>query len=250
MADDLTSLFSPDSTPTPPASPEADLLRQQLSFQNQLLSQVMTQKEKPPETGPVAPPQWQDQEFISPDDARLILDSPGDQLHQRLNRAVNTAVKTVHERMQDEIRRRDEQIASTRAELDSRWQALESQRAADFWQQSFYGAHADLKEDPDLVQQATRVVADYVAKNPWAAQNEGQVLNAIAQTARSLRTQKLQRWSATPETEVSLPAGSSPARRAQVESGGSTRVGVARDANPDHQKQAIADMLKHVRGGN
>lgn len=252
MADDLSPIFAEEQNapPAPPTVTETDLLRQQLHFQNQLLTHAIGAKERPPEPPSTAPPQWQDQDFITPDDARLILDSPGEQFPQRLNRAVNAAVKTVHDRMQEEIMRRDEQIAATREELNTRWQSLEAQRATEFWNASFYNTNPDLRDDTDLVQQATRMVADYVAKQPWVANDSSQVLGAIAYTARSLRTQKLQRWSGMETSAVTMPPTASPARRAQVESGGTTRVGVARDANPDFQKQALADMLKHVRGGN
>lgn len=237
----------------PPASPsEADILRQQLQFQNQLLAQAMRPQPPPTQEAPQVPafPQWTDKEFLGADDARMILDAPGEQFPQRLNRVVNSAVREVHDSLAQQIQRRDEENARLRADLDARFQAQEAQRSSEYWNNTFYSAHQDLRDDPDLVREATLAVAHAVAQQPWQQRSAQDTLNAIAQQARAIRQQKLARWTGG-EGTPSVPAMSapSPGRRAAVESGGSTRVGVARDANPDAQKKALNDMIAHVRGG-
>lgn len=254
--DDLTSLLPGAEPPVvaqqpmaPSGPSETDILRQQLHFQNQLLAQVIPrpQAESPRAE---APPQWTDQEYISPDDARLILDSPAEQLPQRLNRAVNAAVRSVHETVQQQMRRLEEENRSLRGDIDSRWAGLEQQQAAQFWQNSFYEANPDLREDPELVQRATMLVAQQVTQDPSRPRSVQHTLAEIAATAKSLKQQMLARWGVqVPESQTSPTVDRSPGRRAQVETGGSSRVSAPAPGQPNAQKSALHDMIAYVRGG-
>lgn len=241
------------SAPAPVAPSEADLLRQQLQFQNHLLQQVM----RPPvptqvEQEAPEPPRWKEKEYFGDDDTRMILDSPAEQMKGRFNRVFNAAVGEVHDSLSTQMQRQNEENARLRADLDSRFQAQEQIRNSEFWHNTFYSAHQDLREDPDLVVRATHMVAQAVAQEPWRAGSVDHTLKQIAETARGLRQQKLQRWTGGQgdmQPTVPVSASSSPGRRAAVESGGSTRMGVAPAVNKDFQQKALGEMLAHVRGG-
>lgn len=257
---DFTEFFPEDgqeSTPAPQPAPtgpsEADVLRQQLQFQNHLLQQVIQPQRQAPlqQEQPPAPPQWTDREYLGEDDTRMILDAPADQLRTRLNRVVNTAVKEVHDSLSSRLRQQEEAEARLQAEVQARFDRQDDLRTTEFWNNTFYNAHDDLRGDQDLVRQATMYVADQVRQEPWRQRSAQDTLNAIADTARRIRQQKLERWGGVPVTSAA-PARSAPSsagRRAAVEGGGSTRVGIARDVDRDAQKTAISQMIDHVRGG-
>lgn len=257
---DFTEFFPDNGAAAPPEQPPAstgpsdsDLLRQQLQFQNHLLQQVIQpqQRQDPPQREqPQAPPQWTDKQWIGDDDARMILDAPATELPSRLNRVVNTAVKEVHDTLSSQIRQREEAESRLQADINARFQQQDAQRTSEFWNNTFYTAHDDLRQDRDLVQAATMMVAEQIRSEPWRAQSAENTLRTIADTARGLRQQKFERWGGTPPSQANQGrAPTSAGRRAAVEGGGSTRLGVAREPDQNAQKSALHEMIQYVRGG-
>lgn len=250
-----------DGTATPPAQPSAPpepspLEREVIQLRGMVQGLAAgVQQQRQPEPQPQQPDySWKDQEFLSPDEGQLILNGKLEEFPQRLNRYLNAAAKTVHENMVGEIRKRDEYLNQMRQEYQGTFAQTQAAQQQQAFRGEFFQMHQDLQGEEFLVQQAAAQVAQEFQRQPWAYGSPQQILGRIGEVARGLKSNYLQRWGGTGDGEqatqtagAAIPA-QSPARRAQVETGGSTRIGAAPAAKNPQQK-AMNAMIDHVRGG-
>jgi hypothetical protein len=244
----------PPSPPAPAAPDRVEELNREVYQLRGLVGGLLNQRQTPPPAAaePPTPTEWKDREFLGPDEGELILSGDIKQFPQRLNKLLNEAARSGYQlsaaevqRVADENRRLQEQ---TQQQYAQQTQAAQQQQ----FRHEFYTAHPDLQGDEWLVGQATTQVAQQFAQQPWAAPPSPQgLMQVIGQTARQLKEQSKQRWAGGSQPEPPPAAGGalspSPARRAQVETGGSTRVGTPPQPR-DGQGKFIADMHKHVKG--
>lgn len=262
MANDLDALYdsppSPDPqepaappAPTPAPSAEIEELRRELYQTKGMLAALAQQRQMPPPAS--APAQetgnWQDREFLSEGEERLLLESTTPRA--TLNKMFNTVAKTVHEKFAQELTKRDEYLAQIAQSSQQAALQTEQARATQQFQTRFYEQHTDLAGDEPIVAQAAHSVAQEYAQQPWRFGSAEAILSRIGEVARETKKGYLTRWSGrTGDQSVGVPSGAlvnAPARRAAMETGGSTRVGLPSPPK-DAQVKAISDMITHVRG--
>jgi hypothetical protein len=238
--------------PQPAALPEPSPLEREVYQLRGMVQGLAQGMQRPPEPPPQYPDySWKEQEFLNADEQQLILNGKLEEFPQRLNRYLNSVGKTVHENLVGEIQKRDAALWQLRHESQSGLQQFAAQQQQQAFRQEFFQQHEDLKEDEFLVTQAAQTVANEFSRQPWAYSSPQQILGRIGEVARGMRQQYLQRWGSSGGEASGPPAVGaspipSPARRAQVETGGSTRVG-QRPASSDPQRKAISAMLGSMR---
>jgi hypothetical protein len=241
---------SPPSLPSAPAEP-SPLEREVYQLRGMVQGLAQGMQPRQPEPAPQAPDySWKDHEFLSSDDGQILLNGKLDEFPQRLNRYLNTVGKTVHENLVGEIQKRDQWLAQVRQESQTGLQQFQAQQQQQAYRGEFFQAHPDLQGEEFLVAQATQQVAQECVRSPGAYSAPQQILARVGEVARSMRNGYLQRWgggSEEPGQAVPAIPPQSPARRAQVETGGSTRLGAAPQAKTPQQK-ALNAMFDHVKG--
>ena len=261
MADDLDMLYdepkgeapAPVPPPAPAApSPEIEELRRELYQTKGLLAGLAQARPAAPEPQQVRPDPgaWQDREFLTEVEEQALLNST--KPREYLNKMFNSVGKTVQDQFAGERRKRDEYIAQLSQGTQQYVMSNQQAQATQHFQSRFYEQHADLKGDDGLVAQAAQSVAQEYSQAPWRFGSPDTILSRIGEVSREMKKSYMTRWGGSqsdesPASSAQGPASNSPARRAAMETGGSTRIGLPSPPK-DGQAKALGAMMDHVKG--
>ena len=221
-----------------------------------MLGTILT-RQTPPVEKPTTPASEKPLEiptFFTPDDIEMILNAPKEQLGDRWNRVLRTAVELPLKEVQA-LRQQNEALQK---KFEDTITTGQREREHEVMRNTFFAAYPDLAGDTPqvrevnqlLVAHAVQKVAQVQQATPWKYPTQQIFMDAVAEEARGLRKLFLPAAPATELPAAALPLPGARRKAGQVDTGGSTRVSVPTTAkSKDPQLQAMNEMIHFVNGG-
>jgi hypothetical protein len=220
---------------------------------NALLLQQRQQPPLPPpqQSPPPQPQGWQPKEFLTKEDAAMLLVSQDPA--QQLNKVFNNIANTLYSTYTEELRRRDAALEYLYRQQVERAQAEERARLAQQNQQRFFQLHPEVGEYAYLVPLEAQALAHESQQNPIAYVNKTDVdiYNILAQrvmarvAAIQARAQTTQQQADQYDETYTAPQRGA-AQRTQMERGSGTRVS-PQATSRDPNKRALTEMARFLR---
>lgn len=199
---------------------------------------IPQQQQQPQQQG------WQQRDFFTPDDARLLLTSTDPA--GALNRSYNQVAEAVYRSFEQEMAKRDAILVGMHQEQQQRHAQYEANMRAYQNQQNFYSAHPDMA-DPNiapLVSYEAQQIAHESQRNPAAFINatDADIYNILAQRVQA----RVAAFQGGQTQQTYTPPAPAP-RKTFMERGGGARMS---DGVPvDNNTKALREMTRFMRQG-